>query len=111
MLSNNIFKISPSFSLVSMNKLSTNQKTLYSTLTNPKSVIFWNHSQASNTNQWKPTLPKAQFGLSPEKIDLIKRLREEAPKFYTRKKLQAHFHINSKVLNEIAPVIKYRNMV
>ena len=75
----------------------------YSTQTPSKPVLFWQHSHASTTSQYTAPLPEASRGVSSELIAKMRRLRAEAPKTFTAKRLSSNFHLSRATVNAVAP--------
>jgi hypothetical protein len=66
-------------------------------------TLFWKHSHAATTTQYTAPLPETSHGVSSEVIAKMRRLRWEAPKTFTAKRLSSNFHLPRETVNAVAP--------
>ena len=73
--------------------------------------LVWKHGHAKTKVEYKAELPKKQLGVAPDLIAKMRRLRSEAPKTFTARRLVANFHLSKKTVNAVAPYVRYGKAV
>lgn len=79
--------------------------------TSKRPALVWNHGHASTKPQQQVQLPESSHGVSSELIAKMRRLREEAPKTFTARRLMANFNLPKKTINAVAPYVRHGKAV
>lgn len=79
--------------------------------TSQRPALVWNHGHASTKPQQQVQLPESSHGVSSELIAKLRRLREEAPKTFTARRLMSNFNLSKKTINAVAPYVRHGKAV
>lgn len=73
--------------------------------------VVWKHSAGPSSVNHVPVVPEAQRGVSGELIAKMRRLREEAPRTFTARRLSSNFNLPKTAVNAVAPEVRYQKKV
>ena len=87
------------------------QKRVFTSSSKSSSGVVWKHHAGESSAKYVPHVPESQNGVSGEVIAKMRRLREEAPKTFTARRLSNNFNLSKTTVNAVAPEVRHQKKV